>query len=206
MSEISTRPHSIAHAQDDSGHAQQLPIAVDAYAVEKLINHHGFALQEGVDGERRSIEVVGGVARGINKLGIYVDLPMSIAQEMSAFGDAFFDGEQVGSAYYVFDLLQLGSRDLRACPFGLRYEVLAEDLLLTMHRPESSCIRLLEAAFTPQHKQVLLDRVRSANGDGVVFKDVTQPYEGGRAAHVFSFKFSESATSQDRRPIARERN
>lgn len=184
------------HAQRASGHAQQLSTSVDADAAEKLVNHHGFALQEKANGERRSIEVVGGVARGINKLGLYVNLPENIAQEMSAFGDAFFDGEQVGATYHVFDLLKLGSRDLRDSPFGVRYEILAEDLLRTMHRPEASCIRLLEAAFTRQHKQALLDRVRTANGEGGVFKDVTQPYEGGRSANVFKYKFTESATCQ----------
>lgn len=184
------------HEKRASGHVQQLPTSVDESAVEKLVLHHGFAAQEKANGERRSVEVVGGVARGINKLGLYVNLPENIAQEMAPFGDAFFDGEQVGTTYYVFDLIKLGSQDLRGRPFGERYEVLAEDLLRTMHRPESSCIRLLEAAFTPTQKRAMLERIRDANGEGMVFKDVSEPYDGGRSANVFKYKFNESATCQ----------
>jgi len=184
------------HAMRASGHAQQLPTAVDEDGARRLVAHDAYAVQEKANGERRSVDVVGGVARGINKLGLYVNLPENIAAEMASFGDVFFDGEQVGTIYYVFDLLQLGSQNLRARPFGDRYEILAEDLLRTMRRTEPSCIRLLEAAFTPEQKQAMLDRVRSANGEGLVFKDVTEPYEGGRSSSVFKFKFNESVTCQ----------
>jgi bifunctional non-homologous end joining protein LigD len=183
------------HAQSASGHAQQLPTAVDEHAAKKLVLHHGFALQEKANGERRSSEVIARVARGINKLGLYVNLPENIAQDMSAFGDAFFDGEQVGMNYYVFDLLQIGNQDLRGRPFGERYAML-EDVLKKTFRTPSSCIHLLKAEFTPMHKQAMLDRIAAANGEGGVFKDVTQPYEGGRSPNVFKYKFTESSTCQ----------
>lgn len=184
------------HARSASKHVQQLPTSVDGQALSRLLVHHGFAAQEKANGERRSIEVIGGVARGINKLGLYVNLPENIAQETGAFGDAFFDGEQVGTQYYVFDLLQLGSRDLRGRPFGERYEVLDEELLRSMHRVPRSCIHLLTAEFTTTRKQEMLDRISGGNGEGLVFKDVTQPYEGGRSANVFKYKFTESSTCQ----------
>lgn len=186
------------HAMRASGHVQQLPTAVDEAEAGRLVAHHAYAVQEKANGERRSIEVVGGVARGINKLGLYVNLPENIAAEMASFGDAFFDGEQVGTTYHVFDLLQMGSQNLRDLPFGERYKILAGSLLrsVSLHSPEPSCLRLLEAAFTPEQKQAMLDRVRSANGEGLVFKDVNEPYESGRSTSVFKFKFNETVTCQ----------
>ena len=177
-----------------SGHAQQLPSPVDRARAEQLIADDRFAMQEKANGERCSIEVRNGIARGINKLGLYRNLPENVAQEMAAFGDAFVDGELVGSTYYVFDLLDYRGQDLRARGFGERYAILDEDVLSGMYSAPTSCLRLLQASFTADGKREKLARVEDAIKEGVVFKDAGAPYEGGRSETVFKFKLVESSS------------
>lgn len=181
-------------AHHASGHVQQLPTAIDRMRADELTRSDRFAIQEKANGERCSIEVRGGKVRGINKLGLYRDLPENVALEMSAFGDAFTDGELVGDTYYVFDLLDYRGEDLRARGFGERYAILDEDVLKGMFRTPQSCLQLLHASFTIDGKREKIARIEEENLEGWVYKDVTTPYLGGRSDAVFKFKLVDSAT------------
>jgi bifunctional non-homologous end joining protein LigD len=177
-----------------SGHAQQLPTAVIASQAQDMMGDPLFAAQEKANGERRTIEVVSGRVRGINKLGLYVNLPENLEQAFSGFGDAVFDGEQVGAHMHVFDLLSFGGKDMRALPFGERYQALDEDVLGSMYKSPGWPITLLQAAFTESDKRALFERIQELNGEGLVFKRVDGAYEAGRSKSVFKYKFIESCT------------
>ena len=181
-------------AHQASGHVQQLPTAIDRKRADELTRSDRFAIQEKANGERCSIEVRGGKVRGINKLGLYRDLPENVALEMSAFGEAFTDGELVGDTYYVFDLLDYRGEDLRGRGFGERYAILEEDVLKGMFRTPQSCLQLLHASFTTDGKREKIARIEEENREGWVYKEVTTPYLGGRSDAVFKFKLVESAT------------
>ena len=177
-----------------SGHAQQLPTAVIASQAQDMMGDPLFAAQEKANGERRTIEVVSGRVRGINKLGLYVNLPENLEQAFSGFGDCVFDGEQVGAHMHVFDLLSFGGKDMRALSFGERYQALDEDVLGSMYKSPGRPITLLQAAFTESDKRALFKRVQELNGEGLVFKRVDGAYEAGRSKSVFKYKFIESCT------------
>lgn len=177
-----------------SGHVQQLPTAINREFAENLIRNELFAMQEKANGERCSIEVVNGVARGINKLGLYRDLPENIALLMGSFGSAFFDGELVGDRYFAFDLLSYKGKDLRSATFGERYSFLDDEVLNGMLILPSSALQLLHASFTEDGKREKLQRITEENGEGVVFKEVTAPYDAGRSLAAYKFKLVESAT------------
>lgn len=177
-----------------SGHSQQLPTPIAENDLHSIIMSHEFAAQEKANGERRSIEVRSGAVRGINKLGLYVNLPENLVQAFTGFEDALFDGEQVGTTYYAFDLLQYQGRDLRQLAFGERYEILANEVLRSMWTPKENPIELLNAAFTAADKHQMVRRVRENNGEGIVFKHVASPYDAGRSKAAFKYKFCESST------------
>lgn len=175
-----------------SGHAQQLPTAITLEQANKLTSNDFYCVQEKANGERRSVDASKGAARGINKLGLYVNVPENIAQACADFGNVLFDAEQVGEKLYIFDLLRLNGEDLRGVSFKRRYETLEQILASS----PADCLVLLRAYFTPGDKRALMDRVERDNGEGLVYKDVTAPYDGGRSGTVFKFKFKESSTCQ----------
>jgi bifunctional non-homologous end joining protein LigD len=153
-----------------------------------------FCAQEKANGERRTIEVVDGVVRGINKLGLYVNLPENLIEAFTGFKNAMFDGEQIGTTFHVFDLLSYDRVDLRDRAFGERFEMLVEDVLRGMFTTPDWPIKVLTAAFTREEKAALLAQVKDSNGEGLVFKDVAAPYGAGRSSSVFKYKFKESCT------------
>lgn len=193
-SETGVRFANTEHGQQASGHAQQLPSAVLSDQALQMVDDPLFAAQEKANGERRTIEVISGRVRGINKLGLYVNLPENLVHAFSCFGDGIFAGEQVGSEMHVFDLLSYRGKDMRAMPFGQRYQAMEEDVLAGMYKPDNWPIFTLVAAFTRQDKMAMLERVQKSNGEGVVFKRVDAPYEGGRSKSVFKYKFLETCT------------
>lgn len=177
--------------QQASGHAQQLPTAIDRTQAELLLRNPDFAAQEKANGERCSIEVRDGVARGINKLGLYRDLPENVASSISAFGNAFFDGEIIGTVFHAFDLLEINGADLRRLSFRQRYELLDGALCMA---PADSPIRRLHASISEDGKREKFTRIEQDNGEGLVFKRLSAPYDGGRSDAALKFKFNESAS------------
>ena len=52
---------------------------------------------------------------GINKKGLLVGLPETVANELRTLSGSFIpDGESIGDDYHVFDLLELNGENLRA--------------------------------------------------------------------------------------------
>jgi bifunctional non-homologous end joining protein LigD len=195
-SETGVRFANTEQARLASGHVQQLPTAITQSEMERLLDDRGFAAQEKANGERRSMEIADGQVRGINKLGLYVNLPENLVQAFSHFGDAFLDGEQVGTTFYGFDLLRLNGRDLRNEPFSARYTALKALLMSRAASGTGESLKLLQAAFTAAEKRALLQQVQSHQGEGLVFKRCDSLYDGGRSKDALKFKFCESSTCQ----------
>lgn len=177
-----------------STHVQQLPTATNESAAISMVADARFCAQEKANGERRTIEVIDGVVRGINKLGLYVNLPENLIQALAGFKNAMFDGEEIGVTFHVFDLLSYDRVNLRDRAFGERYAMLTEEVLHGLFTTPDWPIKVLTAAFTCEEKAALLAQVKDSNGEGLVFKDVTAPYGGGRSSSVFKYKFKESCT------------
>lgn len=176
-----------------SGLLPQLPQTVrDEQSIEQMLGDPEFVLQEKFDGDNRQIHVQEGVARGINKRGMIVPLPMNLVEQARAIGNFLACSEIIGSKLYLFDLLERDGHDLRDLPYAKRLEALnglagrGEDL------------HVVPTAFTPQDKQALVDRIRQQSGEGVVFKRVSAAFRRGKLSATqsdqFKWKFTEDCT------------
>lgn len=174
-----------------SGHEQQLCVPLDPSQIGTVLNSPAWGAQQKANGERRTVRIQGDEVRGINKLGLYVNIPETWA-DMRAFGDCLIDGEQVGATFYAFDLLEVEGQNLRNQAFEQRFNRLAE-MVYGMENVVSST-RLLALATTTLEKQKLLARLEAENHEGLVFKLLGGHYTPGRDPNSLKHKFTESST------------
>lgn len=180
------------NARSASGHEQQLCVSVDASRLEELIADPRWVAQQKANGERRSVSVSGHVVRGINKLGLYVNIPETWVAAFRGRGDFLMDGEQVGNEYHAFDLVEINGHSLRGEPFEHRYACLAH--MLDANDMRAASIFLLKAASGVDAKRKLLQRMESQRHEGVVFKHLDAPYQAGRDNNSLKYKFNESVS------------
>jgi len=122
------------------------------------------------------VAVAGGQAGGSNRKGLFVPLPQEIGDALGGLPDCELDGELLGDAYVVFDLLKRGEDDWRARPYRERYDALAALV------PASPTLVVAETAWDAGGKRALYERIARAGGEGVVFKKAGGAYVAGRPA------------------------
>lgn len=169
----------------------QLLTAIDEDECNRKLRDDAYFGQLKANGERRPLFIKDGVVTGANRTGLLVDIPVAW-QEFAQFGDVTFDGEQVGSAYCVFDLLRCDGQDLRDQTAWSRYQRLVK--LLDDMPVLPACLQLLEAQTTTIGKTRLLKHVRDNNLEGLVFKRALSSYTSGRSDDALKFKLVETAT------------
>lgn len=174
-------------------HCQLLnPIGDDQ--IEKLINDPAWWMQEKHDGRRMLIEKRGNTIRGINRLGLAAAHPRCIEISVARCPlDLILDGECVGDMLCVFDVLLIGSDNLRDSSYGERYLRLINLMASFQHRN----ICLAETYFTAAQKRDAFADLKTKHAEGVVFKHTHAPYTPGRPASggpQFKFKFCETAS------------
>lgn len=178
-----------------TGILPQLLNAVDESGLERLLSDPAWIMEEKKDGERRMVSNVGGEWFGINRKGMRVALPMSIAGDLADAGEGtVIDGEIIGDVLYVFDVLSYEGRSVMGLPHGKRYSILEAFLLSLKAHPS---ISLVQAHQIEVAKRATFDRIRKLAGEGVVFKLVGASYEPGRpnsGGDALKFKFVERAT------------
>jgi bifunctional non-homologous end joining protein LigD len=160
-----------------SGLLPQLLNPIDEPEALRLLKHPDWCLQEKFDGRRMLIRKQGACLAGINKKGLFCDLPGTLSQAVSLFpGDCVLDGESIGDAFHVFDLLELDGQDIRAWAYQER-QVALMNLQFSV---QQHTIRYVETAYTPDQKQRLWRQLKAANKEGAVFKRVDSAYTAGR--------------------------
>ena len=156
-------------------------------------------MQEKMDGERRMIRVKNGAATGINRKGEVVPLPQVIANAVLALwaNDILLDGEQVGSIFHCFDLLEMSGEDLRSQPCYERLSVLFGLYRDAFGETGDATLKTVLTWGTEKGKRKAFAKIQAERGEGVVFKDRDAPYTAGRpnsgGAQV-KFKFTATAT------------
>ena len=98
--------------------------------------------------------------------------------KLLAAGSCVLDGELVGDVYHCFDLLARDGADCRPLPYLSRF---AQAVDLVDPCPADG-LRFAETATTARAKRDLIDRLRRADAEGVVFKYRASPYQPGRPA------------------------
>ena len=177
-----------------SGILPQLLNAIDEEELEVLLDDRLHVMQEKHDGRRLMLQKAGDTVTGINKLGLVAGFPAIIAEEFQvAEQDFTIDGEIVGEEYHAFDLLALDGDDLRGRIYRERYLHLMNLLASFNHLH----IDLVESAYLPRQKRDMLERLKAANREGVVFKRHDAIYTAGRpnsGGPQLKFKFVDTAS------------
>jgi bifunctional non-homologous end joining protein LigD len=165
-----------------TGQAAQLLNAVEDHALEALFDDGAWLAQPKLDGTRILAHVGSDSLVITNRAGQHSSAPREILEVLAdAPKGTVLDGELVstksGTTYWVFDLLQHGTADLRTKGYLDRYQEL--DALVDELRDP---VRLVPAAATPSDKRALYAKLRAARSEGIVFKRRDAPYTAGRPA------------------------
>ena len=170
----------------------QLLNSIDEEQALKLVEDDGWWMQEKFDGKRVLIRKDGTEVIGINRKGLAVALPEPVVEQAMRLGGRqwLMDGEAVGDACFVFDLLELDGVDQRQQPYHIRFEALGG--IVT-----GDVIRVAETVATTDEKRSMLERLRRLNREGAVFKRHTAPYVPGRPSsggNQLKLKFTATAS------------
>lgn len=175
----------------------QLLNAITEDEAMRLIAGGDHAAQQKMDGERRAVHAEAGKGVGMNRKGLVVPLPQSIADEVISISDnggaIRVDGEIIGEILHVFDLHVFKGESIRSLPWLERMRLAAEVL--------SGCeyIKIVPVAVTPAEKRVLWSKVKMYHGEGVVLKLMDGCVKEGRpnsGGDWLKFKFTESASCE----------
>lgn len=158
-----------------SGHVPQLVSALDEEGLERRLSDPRYGAQRKHDGERRLLIVEGGQAHGGNRMGHAVALPARLREAASGFPDVVLDGEQIGDAFHVWDILFYRGIDLRQRPLEQRLAALAAG---NFERP--GLVFRTETAIGEEAKRRLVAEIRASSGEGVVLKRLDAPYDPGK--------------------------
>lgn len=180
-----------------SGYLPQLLNPIEEEDVAKYINDHNFCMQEKFDGRRLMIKKQGEEVIGINRKGLFVDLPENIVAQLCSLNHNFvIDGELVGDKYYVFDIIEHNGRANNS-----DYECRIQDVHNL--KKESATrrfwedISVVETARDIKEKTELFNKLKKKQAEGVVFKDRRSMYKPGRpnsGGPQLKFKFYSTAS------------
>ncbi len=164
------------------GIAAQLLNAIEEEQALALLADALHVAQQKLDGNRVLVHVKEEIF-GTNRAGQVTSLHHDILEGASLLPrGTILDGEVVptadGPTYFLFDVLSVGTIDVRHEPYLTRWERLMEELEPGLSGP----IRILECAHTPKEKQSLFERLRASKAEGIVFKKKDAPYTSGRPA------------------------
>lgn len=170
------------------------PITQDE--ADNLIANDDWMIQEKMDGVRFMIEAevlpFGSEFKGYNRTGKDCKVPKFIVDDFELLNleeKVLLDGELIGDKFHVFDILELGNKDLRGMGFKERYEILNRLNL------NSDYINTVEAYDVRSIKQKIFDSCKTK--EGVVFKNKNAPYRVGRPSSggdYLKFKFCDTCT------------
>lgn len=163
--------------QRDTGLRPQLLNPVSDDGAESLLDDARWCVQEKYDGKRMLLRKSGGVLTAANRDGLGIGYPQAYATALAQVpGDFVLDGESVGENYFVFDLLEIGTRDLRGVSYRMRLAT------LQAHFCNLGSAVQVAATVIGGGKRRFLARLRAAGKEGIVFKDLDAPWSAGRPA------------------------
>jgi len=163
-------------ADRSTGIIPQLLNSIDEDDAQRLLSDCAWWAQEKLDGRRLLIRRTGEEITGINRQGLAIALPQPLVAHARTLGSQqwIMDGEAIGDALVVFDLLENACVNLRSEPYSKRLKLLVEIA------QDSGAIRLIETATTRKAKAALCDKLRREKREGIVFKRFDAPYTSGR--------------------------
>jgi bifunctional non-homologous end joining protein LigD len=121
-----------------------------------------------------TVEPTANRVTAINRNGLAIEAPDIILTDAGRIDQSYLiDGEIVGESYFAFDLLELGTLDLRDAPYSQRLAYLAQLGL-------QNSLVVGATARTTAEKEQLFAALQSTGTEGIVFKQHNAPYTVGR--------------------------
>lgn len=149
---------------------------IDEAEANRLIQNPAYVMQQKFNGRRILIRKQDNEINGINKRGLIIGLPETVAKDIGNLpGNFILDGECIGDVFHAFDLLMFNNQDLRPNPYHQRLTALMNLLMSAQHR----FIKYATTAFTANQKAELHSTLWIAKQEGVVFKRLDAPYTPG---------------------------
>ncbi|HET9993505.1 MAG TPA: WGR domain-containing protein [Kofleriaceae bacterium] len=173
------------------GHAAQLLTAIDdEVGLAKFLADDAVVAQQKLDGIRVLVHVTADGLVATNRDGNVTQLAGGALGGLAYLPhDTILDGEVLGAAYWLFDVLQLAGDDVRGRGYVERWDLLENELEPAL----SGDARVLPIAVGAKQKRALHDELRKANAEGLVFKQRDAPYTSGRGTTQRKYKFLNSA-------------
>lgn len=182
----------------DSGLRPQLLTAVDRGQAALLVADPAYLMQPKHDGERRILAIsADGTVVGVNRSGLEVAIPVTIAQAAGALasdaGRTVLDGEQIGEHYVAFDLLEDAGQDLRDLGAAERFARLVARVPAA--NDEATFFRT-SCWHTPEGRPTAFDALATNGAEGAVFKRASAPYRAIRDPDAIKVKFVETLSAR----------
>jgi len=185
-------------AGDVSGWLPCLPTPITPENVPAYVADDDYAAQQKMDGERRGVEITRDGVRGMNRKGMYVNIPQPWVETLARLApDTIIDGEHVGDTLYVFDVVKYGGRDLSKVPFAARAASLEPFAALFV---ADEFVKFVPTVRGTEAKRELLASVEAEGGEGIVLRNIRGTYRPGalpnaESADLLKFKFQETASA-----------
>jgi bifunctional non-homologous end joining protein LigD len=168
---------------------------VDEDQVHEMLDSDEWLGQEKMDGERRAVEVTDTGILGINRKGLYVGVPDAWVPALTRLPvGTIVDGEHIGDRLFIFDCPQLGAEDMRGYGYERRHDKIRFSLKSVAGPDSGSPVSVLAITRASAAKRALLKSIAAANGEGMVFRKRSGPYEAGLSENSVKHKLHESAT------------
>jgi bifunctional non-homologous end joining protein LigD len=180
-----------------SGLSLQLLNAIERGQARDLLTDSNWGMQQKMDGERRAVRIDADGQVGINRKGLTVALPETVAQAVAQClpADTIIDGELIGDTLWVFDLLRYKGQFMLDQPYYMRHSALLMAIPGAISGKEP--LRVVGLYRTAQEKAGAFERLEKVRAEGVVFKRLASTVTAGRpnsGGDQLKFKFVETAT------------
>jgi len=163
--------------QRDTGLRAQLLNPITEDEAETYLADDNWCAQEKFDGKRMLVRKLGKEILAANRDGLNTGFPDVLVAQLSRQADNFaIDGESVGEMFYVFDLLSFANDDFRQMPYRARLRV------LQVHFDRLGTNIVVAKTAQGKRKPEFMADLKSANREGIVFKDLRAAWTAGRPA------------------------
>lgn len=176
--------------------AGQLATDIDQlpqHSPESLIADPAYVAERKYDGHRVLVAVEDSKVTAYNRNGTSYGHAFGPARSLASRVDVPFvvlDGEHVNGTFHVFDIVDLPGIVHENTPYAERREAL-EGLFVNWLDDD---VKLVSVARSAEQKAALREDVRTAGGEGIVFKHVNSTYTpGARVAEWVKDKFVSEA-------------
>ena len=168
---------ALASVRKVVGPKAQLLNPIEPHEVEGFILDDDWLAQQKLDGKRVLAIVDGDRVLAVNRNGQETTAPADLLEGVSMLEDGtVVDGEVVEGAFWLFDVLKVGGKDVTSWPYAKRHALLAEELEPGL----SGDVKVLPVVAGAKGKRDLIARMTAQSAEGVVFKDRRAPYTAGR--------------------------